>query len=155
LIGQSETCIKSAMPNLKIPGLLTSMLLFSSMPVSAELSSLKITVTEAVTTTGTVEVTLFDSSETFLKEAFLQQGGKPGEDGTFIVEFAGLEEGEYAVVVVHDENDNGAFDSGFLGFGGESLAYSNNVRPFLGRPDFDDVKLSIGAGQTEIEISLQ
>jgi uncharacterized protein (DUF2141 family) len=59
------------------------------------------------------------------------------------------------VVAVHDENDNGAFDSGFLGFGGESLGYSNNVRPFLGRPDFDDVKLSIGPGQTEIEISLQ
>jgi uncharacterized protein (DUF2141 family) len=125
------------------------------MPVSAELSSLKITVTEATTTTGTIEVTLFDSGESFLKKSFLQQGGKVDENGLFVAEFAGLEEGEYAVVVVHDENDNGAFDSGFLGFGGESLGYSNNVRPFLGRPDFDEVKLSIGPGQTEIEISLQ
>ncbi len=131
------------------------MLLISSMPVSAELSSLKITVTEATTTTGTIEVTLFDSGESFLKKSFLQQGGKVDENGLFVAEFAGLEEGEYAVVVVHDENDNGAFDSGFLGFGGESLGYSNNVRPFLGRPDFDEVKLSIGPGQTEIEISLQ
>ena len=143
------------MPNIRIPGLLASMLLISSMPVSAELSSLKITVTEATTTTGTIEVTLFDSGESFLKKSFLQQGGKVDENGTFVAEFAGLEEGEYAVVVVHDENDNGAFDSGFLGFGGESLGYSNNVRPFLGRPDFDEVKLSIGPGQTEIEISLQ
>ena len=143
------------MPNIRIPGLLASMLLISSMPVSAELSSLKITVTEATTTTGTIEVTLFDSGESFLKKSFLQQGGKVGENGIFVAEFAGLEEGEYAVVVVHDENDNGAFDSGFLGFGGESLGYSNNVRPFLGRPDFDEVKLSIGPGQTEIEISLQ
>ncbi len=143
------------MPNIRIPGLLASMLLISSMPVSAELSSLKITVTEATTTTGTIEVTLFDSGESFLKKSFLQQGGKVDENGIFVAEFAGLEEGEYAVVVVHDENDNGAFDSGFLGFGGESLGYSNNVRPFLGRPDFDEVKLSIGPGQTEIEISLQ
>jgi len=143
------------MPNIRIPGLLASMLLISSMPVSAELSSLKITVTEATTTTGTIEVTLFDSGESFLKKSFLQQGGKVGENGIFVAEFAGLEAGEYAVVVVHDENDNGAFDSGFLGFGGESLGYSNNVRPFLGRPDFDEVKLSIGPGQTEIEISLQ
>jgi uncharacterized protein (DUF2141 family) len=57
-------------------------------------------------------------------------------------------------VVVHDENDNGAYDSGFLGFGGESLGYSNNARSWLGRPDFDDAKLSIGAEGAEIEISL-
>ena len=116
-IDQSGTCVESAMPNLKITSLLTGMLLFSSMPASAEFSSLKVTVTDAATTTGTVEVTLFDSRESFLKEAFLQQGGKVGENGTFIAEFAGLDEGEYAVVVVHDENNNGAFDSGFLGFG--------------------------------------
>ena len=135
--------------------LLTSMLVLSSTPVSAELSSLKITITDAATTTGRIEVTLFDSSENFLKSAFLQQRGKVSEEGTLIVEFAGIEEGEYAVVVIHDENNNGIFDSGFLGFGAEGLGYSNNVRPFLGRPDFDDVKLSIGAGQTEIDISLQ
>lgn len=134
---------------------MTSMLLLCATPVSAELSSLKITVTGAATTSGRIEVTLFDSGESFLKSAFLQQRGKVSEDGTLIVEFAGIVEGEYAVVVVHDENNNGIFDSGFLGFGAEGLGYSNNVRPFLGRPDFDDVKLSIGAGQTEIDISLQ
>ena len=142
------------MPNLKIPSFLTAMLLLSSMPVSAELSSLKVTVTDAVTTTGSIEVTLFNSSESFLKEAFLQQSGKASEDGTFVAEFVGLEEGEYAVVVVHDENDNGAYDSGFLGFGGESLGYSNNASSWLSRPDFDDAKLSIGAEGAEIEISL-
>ncbi len=142
------------MPMLKISGLLTSLLLFSSTSASAELSSLKVTVTDAATTTGTIEVSLFNSSESFFKDTFLQQSGKVNEHGTFIAEFAGLEEGEYAVVVVHDENDNGAYDSGFLGIGGESLGYSNNARSFLGRPDFDDAKLSIGAGQTEIEINL-
>lgn len=142
------------MPILKITSLLTSILLFTPIPASAELASLKVTVTDAATTTGTIEVTLFDSSESFLKEVFLQQSGKVGENKTFVAEFAGLEEGEYAVVVVHDENDSGAYDSGFLGFGGENLGYSNNVRSLLGRPDFDEVKLSIGAGPTEIEISL-
>ena len=142
------------MPNLGITSFLTAMLLLSSMPLSAELPSLKVTVTDAVTTTGSIEVTLFNSSESFLKEAFLQQSGIASEDGTFVAEFVGLEEGEYAVVVVHDENDNGAYDSGFLGFGGESLGYSNNASSWLSRPDFDDAKLSIGAEGAEIEISL-
>ena len=142
------------MPNLKMTGLLTSVLLFSSMPVAAELSSLRVTVKDASTTTGTVEVTLFVSSESYLKESFLQRSGKVAENGTFVAEFAGLEEGEYAVVVVHDENDNGTYYSGFLGFGSEGLGYSSNASSWLSRPDFDDVKLTIGAGLTEIEISL-
>lgn len=142
------------MPYLKMTSLLTSMLLFSSMPVSAEFSSLRVTVKDAATAMGTVEVTLFVSSESFLKEPFLQRSGKVADNGTFVAEFAGLEEGEYAVVVVHDENDNGTYDSGFLGFGSEGLGYSNNAWSWLGRPDFDDAKLTIGAGLTDIEISL-
>ncbi len=142
------------MPNLKTRILLTSMFLFCALPVTAELSSLKVTVVDAATTTGTIEVTLFNSTESFLNDAFLQQDGKVAENGEFVADFAGLEEGEYAVVVVHDENDNGVYDSGFLGFGAEGLGYSNNVRFYLGRPDFEDVKLSIGAGPTEIEISI-
>jgi len=143
------------MPNPKITGLLTSVLFFSSMSAAAEFSSLRVTVKDAATTTGTVEVSLFVSSESFLKEAFLQRSGKAAENGTFIAEFAGLEEGEYAVVVVHDENDNGTYDSGFLGFGSEGLGYSNNASSWLSRPDFDDAKLTIGAGLTEIEISIR
>jgi len=142
------------MPQFKHTSLLTSALLFASMPVSAELASLKVIVTDAATTTGKVEVSLFNSSEAFLVKAFLQQGGTVSEDGKFVAEFVGLGEGEYAVVVVHDENDNGVYDSGFLGFGAERLGYSNNIRSFLGRPDFDDAKLSLDAGPTEIEIKL-
>ena len=142
------------MPNRKTLSLLTSMLLFSSVPATAEMASLTVTVTDAITTTGTIEVTLFNSSESFMNSVFLQKSGKADENGTYVAEFAGIIEGEYAVVVVHDENDNQAYDSGFLGFGGEKLGYSNNVRPFMGRPDFDDVKLSIGIENTEIEISL-
>ena len=87
------------MPNPKMTGLLTSVLLFSSMSAAAEFSSLRVTVKDAATTTGTVEVSLFVSSESFLKEAFLQRSGQLDENGTFVAEFAGLEEGE--TVMVH------------------------------------------------------
>lgn len=142
------------MPHRKTLSLLTSMFLFSTVPAAAEMASLTVTVTGAVTTSGTIEVTLFNSRDSFMKTIFLQKNGSPDENGTYIAEFAGVIEGEYAVVVVHDENENQAYDSGFLGFGGESLGYSNNVQPFMGRPDFDEVKLSIGDESLEIEISL-
>ncbi len=133
---------------------LAGFVLFFSVPAEAELPSLAVYVTYALPATGTLEITLFNSEENFLQEVFLQLSGEVKEDGTYSGYFAGLEEGEYALVVVNDENDNGEYDSGFLGFGAEPLGYSNNVRPLLGRPDFDEVKFSIGPGVNEIKISL-
>ena len=118
----------------------------------AELSVVRVLASNLSSVTGTVEVTLFDSAESFLKEPYLQQSGKVGEDGSFEVEFVELPEGEYAVVVVHDENDNGKLDSGFLGFGGENYGYSNNVKPWFGRPDFEDAKFTVGQPETVVEI---
>ena len=118
----------------------------------AALPALSVHVSNALPATGTVEVTLFNSTESFMREAFLQQSGEISESGEFTAQFAGLEEGEYAVVVVHDENGNEAYDNGFLGLGAEGIGYSNNVRSWFGRPDFDDAKFLVNAESTEIEI---
>ena len=99
-----------------------------------------------------MEVTLFNSAESFMREAFIQQSGGISESGEFTARFAGLEEGEYAVVVVHDENGNEAYDNGFLGLGAEGIGYSNNVRSWFGRPDFDDAKFTVNDEPIEIEI---
>jgi uncharacterized protein (DUF2141 family) len=120
----------------------------------AELPSIKLTVTGADPATGTIEATLFNSAQDFLMEAYLQESGEVSEDGTFEAEFAGLEEGEFAIVVVHDANGNGVFDAGLFGFGGEAVGYSNDASSWLGRPSFDDAKITINkAGQT-VQISL-
>lgn len=120
----------------------------------AALPALTVHVSNALPATGTVEVTLFSSADSFMQQAFLQQSGQANENGEFTAHFAGLEEGEYAVVVVHDENGNEAYDNGFLGLGAEGIGYSNNVRTWFVRPGFDDVKFTVSAGSTEIEIRL-
>ena len=120
----------------------------------AALPALSVHVSNALPATGTVEVTLFNSADSFMREAYLQQSGEISESGEFTANFAGLEEGEYAVVVVHDENGNEAYDNGFLGIGAEGIGYSNNVRPWFFRPDFDDVKFTVNADSTEIEIRI-
>jgi uncharacterized protein (DUF2141 family) len=145
---------ESTMQKKIVASYLAGFALFFSLPAEAELPSLAVYVTYALPATGTLEITLFNSEENFMQEAFLQLSGEVKEDGTYSGYFASLEEGDYALVVVNDENDNGEYDSGFLGFGAEPLGYSNNVRALLGRPDFDDVKFSIGPGVNEIKISL-
>jgi len=120
----------------------------------AALPSLEVNVSNALPSEGHIEITLFNSEESFLTKAYLQKSGVPDENGEFTVTFAGLEEGEYAVVVVHDENDNKTYDSGFLGLGSEGLGYSNNVRQWFSRPEYDEVKFSVTGELTEISIEL-
>jgi uncharacterized protein (DUF2141 family) len=118
----------------------------------AELPGVKVVVSGLSPPAGTVEITLFDSAGSFMKEPYLQQSGTANEGGTFEAEFAGIPDGEYAVVVVHDANDNGKLDNGFLGFGGESYGFSNNARPWFGWPDFEDVKFMVEESGTLVEI---
>ena len=121
---------------------------------AAEPTGLQVRVVNIAPASGTVEVTLFNSPETFMKEPYLQQAAEVGEDGAVEVRFAGLIEGEYAAVAVHDANENGKLDTGFLGFGGESYGWSNNVAPWFGWPDFEDAAFTAGFSNLSIEIDL-
>lgn len=119
----------------------------------AALPTITVRVTHPGVTTGTVEVSLFNSAETFMKKPFLQFSGEPDKDGAYTATFSSVPEGEYAVVVVHDENNNGTLDRGFLGLGGESYAFSNGARPLFGWPDFDDAAFKVDQS-VEVDIEL-
>lgn len=137
-------------------GRLTALLLLANPVIAtAEITSLAVSITNLSPATGTVEVTLFNSAETFMKEPYRQQSGKANEQGGFITEFNDLSEGEYAVVVVHDANDNGKLDTGFLGFGGESYRFSNNASSWFGRPDYEDAKIVTAPDGNLVEIDFK
>jgi uncharacterized protein (DUF2141 family) len=123
-------------------------------PALAEPHDLSVMVSGLSPASGTVEVSLFDSAESFLKEPYKQQSGPVDEAGRFATEFAALPEGEYAIVVVHDANDNGKLDNGFLGIGGERYGYSNGAGSWLGRPDFEDAKFRVDQPGAQVEIDL-
>jgi len=139
---------------IKIIQLAFFMSLLSPALALAESSSVRVVVTGLSPATGPVEISLFDAAESFMVEPYLQQSGTADENGSFETEFVSLPDGEYAVVVAHDANDNGKLDSGFLGFGGESYGYSNNARSWFGRPDFEDVKIAVDQPGILVEIDL-
>jgi uncharacterized protein (DUF2141 family) len=128
--------------------------LMTPVTVLAELPGVRVIVKNFSATSGTVEISLFDSAETFMQEPYLQESGPVDASGDFEVEFVALPEGDYAVVVVHDANDNGRLDTGFLGFGSEDYGFSNNVRPWFGRPGFDEVKFRVDRPGVVVEIDL-
>ena len=55
----------------------------------------------------------------------------------------GLEPGTYAVAVAHDENQNGETDKNWLGIPSEAWGVSNNVRPRLRAPRFEEAAFEL------------
>lgn len=116
----------------------------------AQLARLTVHVQGLEPTTGTLEVSLFNSAETFMQKPMVQQSRPVNGNAELVFEFSGLLEGQYAAVAVHDENENGVLDNGFLGIGGESFGYSNDAGPWLGRPSFEAASFAVDTEDLEI-----
>jgi uncharacterized protein (DUF2141 family) len=69
--------------------------------------------------------------------------------------FKGITAGEYAISVVHDENDNGKLDTNFLGIPKEGIGTSNNAKSTLGPPSFEDSRFTMGNKSNSITINIK
>ena len=72
------------------------------------------------------------------------------------VEFrlSGLPEGEYSVVLHHDEDADDVFDK-FLFLPEEGYGFSNDAEPSLGRPPFYAVAVTLGSDDLTVPITVQ
>jgi len=142
------------MKHISIAHIALILAMLNPITVMAALPGVVVQVSNFSSTDGTVEVSLFDSAESFFVKPYLQQSGKVDENGSYTTYFASLPAGEYAVIVIHDANDNGQLDRGFLDVGGEDYGYSNQVQTWFFRPDFDEVKFVVGDTDVVVEIDL-
>lgn len=79
------------------------------------------------------------TADTFMKGKGIQNAKSKVEDGKVLVTFENVKPGDYAIMVLHDENDNGRMDFEVNGMPKESYGMSNN--PMLyGPPTFNDAK---------------
>lgn len=62
--------------------------------------------------------------------------------------------GEYAIAVSHDLNGNGKLDMNFFGIPKEPYGFSNNYKPSLRAPKFEDCRFSLTGGDKKLTISL-
>ena len=61
----------------------------------------------------------------------------------------------YALVVYHDENNDGEFNRSKLGIPSEGFGLSNNPSTMFGKPRFTSVRFHVGEGETPIRIRLR
>ena len=74
--------------------------------------------------------------------------------GTQSAVFAQLSPGHYAMIVIHDENDNGRLDENPFGVPTEGYGFSNEAQGFLSAPSFDAAAIAIGSTNVSASITL-
>lgn len=131
------------------------LLLASTKPMpSPPKVNLTVEVQNVRTLKGAVYVALFRAGSDF-PEGKPTQGKKVEASSQQVHTVFSVDPGEYAVAVFHDENSNGKMDKKIFGIPKEPYGFSNNFRPKLSAPKFNDCQLSIGNGGKSISILLK
>lgn len=73
--------------------------------------------------------------------------------GSVTVTFRDVAPGDYALMVMHDANDNNQFDWGMAG-NSEGYAFSNLSGPLMGMPAFADHKVAVGQQGLSLTVAM-
>ena len=103
---------------------------------------------------GTVHIAVYDKHERFLKSPVKRLQAPLDETGLAIFPLEDLNQKDYAFVAFLDENTDGRLNRNFLGKPKEPFIFSNNIRPNLRKPTFEETKVKLFPGRV-IVISIQ
>lgn len=105
---------------------------------------------------GTVSIVLFNSPEGFPEEddkAYKWQSIDLGNDAP-VFRFENLPAGEYAYAILHDENEDGKMKKNIVGIPKEGFGFSNNYRPRVKNPSFEDASFQLKKGENRQVIEM-
>jgi uncharacterized protein (DUF2141 family) len=130
-------------------------------------SNLKVTIEAVRSDAGTIMIGLYDTSDGFLaaikhstEVGLLNDKGRVvgaalrAAAGPQSIIFTQLGPGHCAVIVFHDENDNGRLDENPWGVPSEGCGFSNDAEGLLGSPSFGAAGVSLDQADKSIVISL-
>lgn len=66
-----------------------------------------------------------------------------------------LATGNYAISIVHDENNNIKLDKNLIGIPSEGIGFSNNPTVLFSSPNYEKCKFEVNKNQTDVEIKLK
>lgn len=98
--------------------------------------------------TGTVGILLFDSPGGFSGLRAPARSVTIPAAGQTDYRITGIPPGEYAVMVHHDENNNGELDKNFIGIPREPVGFANGYSP-KGPPSYSRAQLTVTEGSSQ------
>ncbi|MFP4846422.1 DUF2141 domain-containing protein [Winogradskyella sp. PE311] len=112
--------------------------------------SITVTIDNVKNDNGTVLFSLH-TKDTFMKGKGIIDTQTKIKDGKVTITFKNVMPGEYAIMALHDENDNQRMDFRENGMPLESYGMSNNVMSF-GPPQYGDAKFKVEKEDLEMAI---
>ncbi len=107
-------------------------------PAFAQVHKVDVCFTHIEEQGGTLQVGLYNRPEAFPKEDQEYQDAQIPVYGDSLCHRFFLSQGQYAIAVYHDVNNNGKVDRNLIGRPTEQYGFSNNVKPFLSAPKFKE-----------------
>ena len=119
--------------------------------------TLQIDVTDTTHADGSAGIALWAGEEGFPEEIerALRTIYVPVVEGQARATFEDLEPGDYAVTVFNDQDQDEEFDRNWLGMPRESWGVSNNVRPRLRAPRYDEAVFGASGGCQVVAITIE
>lgn len=99
---------------------------------------------------GHVRVAVYEGAANFLETAQSKHDAVIRDDGLALLTISDLEPGDYAFVAYYDENGDGKLNRSVIGKPKEPYVFSNNVRPKLRKPTFDEAKVAVAPGEVVV-----
>ncbi len=132
-------------------GILIAICLFTlSLNAQEESVTVSVTIENVLNDNGTVLASLHNN-ETFMKSAGLIDLQEAAQKGSITFTFKDVAPGTYAIMVLHDENDNKRMDFESNGMPKENYGMSGNEMP-MGPPSFADAKFEVTDTDKELII---
>ncbi len=106
---------------------------------------------------GKVYVAVYNAETGFLKEekALLREVFSVEKSGSLSVNLNIEKEGRYAIAAFHDLNGNGKLDKNMVGVPTEPYAFSNNARPKLRAPNWNEASFAWKPGGSVVSLKLE
>ncbi len=136
--------------------MITFLLAVPTMPQADQKETITITVTiEGIrNSSGSLGVALFNEDSEFPDDGgFMTEEVSLRSSGSVEVTFKDVPVGDYAVGVMHDENDNGDIDFNEYGMPLEGFGFSNDAMGNQGPPSFDEAAFTADE-DTDVSVTL-
>jgi len=113
---------------------------------SSTLGDITVVITNLRNTDGEILISLYDKAEGFPKDrdAIIRAAAVPPEaSGQVTTVFKGLPHGDYAIAVLHDEDNSRGMTFGRFHLPKEGYCFSNNVKVRFKPPKFKKTKFTL------------
>ncbi len=129
-----------------------------SVPIADGVGTLVVEIEGLRNVEGRIALSVFRSAAGFPDDSgavFRSATQELTGDAPPVFRFDGLQYGHYAISILHDENQNGALDTNFLGVPTEGFGFSNDPRIGFGAPSFESCRFSFDGTEVTLSISMK